>query len=69
MLPIIMSFQRKQWLGTTTSYALQFGVAKGENISENFVPLSVLEDINQAIQKDIFITWKTKILFSNVPNL
>lgn len=69
MLPITVNFQRKQWLGTATSYSLQFGGAEGENLSENFISLSMLEDTNQAIQKDIFITRKTKIFFSNVPNL
>lgn len=49
MLPITMNFRREQWLGTATSYALQFGVAKGENLSENFISLSVLEDTNQII--------------------
>lgn len=42
-------FSEEQWLGTATSYALQFGVAKGENLSENFISLSVLEDTNQTM--------------------
>lgn len=36
MLPITMNFQRKQWLGTATSYALQFGIAKGEKPLREF---------------------------------
>lgn len=55
MLPIIMNFQKKQWLETVTSYALQIEVARGENISKKLISRSALEDTNPSyLEKYVF---------------